>query len=117
MPAAVGTENPAADIFLMVPQDMVDKTDANAQYLEVTWEVTTGSGASAVTTRNSQKLYFKNDLKNGDNPSATGYAAADIDWAKNNFITYTITIGPKPIYFTATVENWDAEQNGYFNVQ
>lgn len=118
LPAAVGTENPAADIFLMVPQDMVSKTDAtNAQYLEVTWEVTTGTGASAVTTRNSQKLYFKNDLKNGDDPSASGYAAADINWAKNNFITYIITIGPKPIYFTATVENWGAEQSGYFNVQ
>lgn len=111
-PAVVGTENPAADIFLMVPQDMVDKTSdaTNAQYLEVTWEVTTGT----VTTRNSQKLYFKNDLKNGDSSTAT---ADDIDWEKNNFITYTITIGPKPIYFTATVENWAAEQNGYFNVQ
>ena len=117
-PAAASTENPAADIFLMVPQAMVNKTDAtNAQYLEVTWEVTTGTGASAVTTRNSQKLYFKNDLKNGDDPSASGYDAADIDWVKNNFITYTITIGPKPILFTATVENWGDVQNGYFNVQ
>lgn len=113
LPEAVGTENPAADIFLMVPQDMVDKTSTNAQYLEVTWEVTTGS----VTTRNSQKLYFKNDLKNGDDPTDTDYDAASLNWVKNNFITYIITIGPKPIYFTATVENWGAEQSGYFNVQ
>ena len=115
LPAAVDAENPEGDIFLMVPQAMVDKTtDAtNAQYLEVTWEVTTGT----VTTHNSQKLYFKNDLKNGDDPSATSYAAASIDWAKNNFITYIITIGPKPIQFTATVENWGTEQFGYFNVQ
>lgn len=109
-PAAGGTENPAADIFLMVPQDMVDKDDTDAQYLDVTWEVTTGT----VTTRNRQKLYFKNDLKNGDTSSAT---ALNINWQKNNFITYTITIGPKPILFTATVENWGDETNGYFNVQ
>ncbi len=118
LPEAVGTENPAADIFLMVPQDMVSKTDAtNAQYLEVTWEVTTGTGTSAVTTRNSQKLYFYNDLKNGDDPTDANYAAAGINWVKNNFVTYIITIGPKPIQFTATVEDWGAAYSGYFNVQ
>lgn len=101
-----------ADIFLMVPQAMVDKAGIDPQYLEVTWEVIT----DGVTTTNTQKLYFKNDVYNGDDPDATGYAQEDIDWGMNNFITYTITIGPKPIYFTAAVTGWDAEENGYMNV-
>ena len=100
------------DLFLMIPQAMVDKAGTNPQALVITWEVITGG----VTTTNTKTLYFKNDLKNGDDPSATGYAALEIDWAKNNFITYNITIGPKPIWFTAEVAAWDAEQNGYFNV-
>lgn len=116
LPAAAGTENPAADIFLMVPQDMVDKDGTSPQSLSVTWDVITTDGSNEVTTRNTQVLYFKNDLKNGDDPSAAGYAAAEINWTKNSFVTYTITIGPKPIQFTAEVGNWGAEQNGYFNI-
>ena len=41
----------------------------------------------------------------------------NLDWAKNASITYTLTIGPKPILFTAEVVDWDAETYGYFNVQ
>ena len=117
LPAAVGTENPATDVFLMLPQKMIPKNEDNTQYLEIKWDVITTDGTTEVTTHNTKKLYFKNDLKNGDDPAATGYAAADIDWNKNDFITYTVTIGPKPIQFTATVADWGTEQNGYFNVQ
>ena len=103
-----------ADIFLMVPQDMVNSPAADEQKLVVTWEVITDGGA---TVTNTKTLSFKTDLKNGDDPNAAGYGAANINWAKNSFVTYTITIGPKPIYFTATVDEWATEQNGYFNVQ
>lgn len=115
-PAAAGTENPATDVFLMVPQEMVAPTfsttpniPANlsntAQYLLVTWEVVT----DGVTTTNTQALYL-------DQCVTTDGGQANIDWAKNNFVTYTITIGPKPILFTAEVNNWDSETTGYFNV-
>jgi hypothetical protein len=107
-----------ADIFLMVPQTMIapafsttPNTPANLsntpQYLLVTWDVVT----DGVTTTNTQALYL-------DQCTTTdgGDTQANIDWAKNTFVTYTITIGPKPIYFTASVVAWDTEQNGYFNV-
>ena len=106
------------DIFLMVPQAMIAPTfsatpntpanlSSNAQYLLVTWDVVT----DGVTTTNTQALYL-------DQCTTTdgGDTQANIDWAKNTFVTYTITIGPKPIYFTASVVAWDTEQNGYFNV-
>ena len=106
------------DIFLMVPQTMIAPTfsatpntpanlSSNAQYLLVTWDVVTGG----VTTTNTQALYL-------DQCTTTdgGDTQANIDWAKNTFVTYTITIGPKPIRFTATVAGWGPEQNGYFNI-
>ena len=106
------------DIFLMVPQTMIAPTfsatpntpanlSSDAQYLLVTWDVISGG----VTTTNTQALYL-------DQCTTTdgGDTQANIDWAKNTFVTYTITIGPKPIYFTASVVAWDTEQNGYFNV-
>lgn len=107
-----------ADIFLMVPQTMITptfsttpNTPANLsntpQYLLVEWEVVT----SGVTTTNTQALYLDQCVTTDG-----GDTQANIDWAKNSFVTYTITIGPKPIRFTATVENWATEQNGYFNV-
>ena len=109
--AAPATNNDA-DIFLMVPQAMLDKADTNPQSVVVKWDVTT----NGVTTHNTKTLYFKNDLKTTDN--ITGPAAAmNLDWAKNASITYTLTIGPKPILFTAEVVDWDAETYGYFNVQ
>ena len=76
------------------------------QYLEVTWKVITGE----TETTNTRKLYLYNCLDNNDNPQT-------INWLKNNFVTYMVTIGPSPIYFTGTVTNWAAEQNGYFNAQ
>ena len=97
-----------SDIFLMVPQTMIAKTGTNPQYLEVTWEVIT----DGVTTTNTKKLYLDECVtaENGD-------TQANIDWAKNTFVTYTITIGPKPIWFTGVVTEWASEQNGYFDVQ
>ena len=134
-----------ADIFLMIPQDMVAKTDAsNAQKLVVTWKVkvyedaasatanagtTVGSNGLVSVTQNVKTLYLDECVKSDepmyddDNNSATDEVAnpdytaqANIDWARNAFVTYTITIGPKPIWFTATVDEWGTEQFGYFNV-
>lgn len=109
-----------ADIFLMVPQDMV----ASTQTLTVTWKVkvydteehasaNAGTGLLSETT-NTKALSFYSDLKTSDTDDTSVSA---INWVKNNFITYTITIGPKPIWFTAEVSPWASEQNGYFNVQ
>lgn len=118
IPADASSSNPATDIFLMVPQDMITPSFSatpntpanlsnNAQYLLVSWNVTTGG----VTTSNTQALYLDQCVTE-DN----GSTQANIDWAKNSFVTYTITIGPKPIYFTATVTDWATEQTGFFNV-
>ncbi len=96
-----------ADIFLMVPQTMLAKTNAAAQYLEISWTVTT----SGVTTENTAKLYL-DDCVSIDG----GTTNADLDWEKNHSVTYTVTVGPQPILFTATVENW-TEATGFFNVQ
>ena len=95
-----------ADIFLMVPQTMLAKTEANAQYLEISWTVTT----DGVTTENTAKLYLDDCVE------TDGTTNADLDWEKNHSVTYTITVGPQPILFTATVENW-TEAAGFFNVQ
>ena len=109
---AAPATNAKADIFLMVPQAMVAKTAAEPQFVEIHWDVTYPDG---VVTHNSAKQYFKNDLKDSDNITAPANDL-DLDWAKNASITYTLTIGPKPILFTATVADWDAETFGYFNV-
>ena len=98
-----------ADIFLLVPQTMLANNNASAQYLEVSWNITT----DGVTTSNTKKLYL-DDCVNSDVPATA--AAANIDWAKNQSVTYTITIAPRQILFTAGVEGWDAESTGYFNV-
>lgn len=95
-----------ADIFLMVPQTMLAKTEANAQYLEISWTVTT----DGVTTENTAKLYLDDCVE------TDGTTNADLDWEKNHSVTYTVTVGPQPILFTATVENW-TEAAGFFNVQ
>ena len=120
--AAPATNNPA-DIFLMVPQAMIEPVfsttphtpanlDNKPQYVLVEWDVIT----NGVTTHNTKALYFDTDLKTTDNITAPA-AAMDLDWAKNASITYTLTIGPKQILFTGAVtEGWDVETNGYFNI-
>ena len=108
------------DIFLMVPQDMA----ADTQAINVTWNVKvydTAANANAngttgllSSTPNTATLSFYSDLKVSDTDDT---AASAINWAKNSFVTYTITIGPKPIWFTAEVVDWATEQNGYLNAQ
>lgn len=126
------------DIFLMVPQTMVAEGDtdedsdatcvaADEQKLVITWNVkvydtadnatanastTVGEGGLLATTTNSATLSFKNSLRNSDDSAA----ASTINWGKNNFVRYTITIGPKPIWFTAEVTDWASPQDGYFFV-
>lgn len=107
------------DIFLMVPQDMA----ADAQKLVLKWKVkvydtaehANDNGATGLlsTTVNTKTLSLYSDLVTSDTNDTSVSA---INWAKNNFITYTITIGPKPIWFTAEVADWAGEQNGYMNV-
>ena len=109
------------DIFLMVPQDMVESSGTTPQYILITWDVKTydtaahaaakGTEGLLSTTSNSQKVYLDNvDVVD------SSLAAASNDWAKNQFTTYTITVGPKPIRFTAKVEGWDDETTGAITV-
>lgn len=89
-----------ADTFLMVPQTIA----ADQQKIAVTWTVATTGSATITNT----KTIDLNDIKN---------SGAHIDWAKNNQVTYTITIGPKPIRFTATVDtDWASVTNGTVSV-
>ena len=123
---SVGDGN--ADIFLMVPQDMVAYDQTNPQKIVITWDVKTfdtsenanNNGATATTvgsngllaiTHNSQVIFLDNvAVKDAlDNPASN-------DWAKNQFTTYAITVGPKPIRFTATVVSWDDETTGVISV-
>mgnify|MGYP002623396589 CR=1 FL=1 len=109
------------DIFLMVPQDMA----ATTQTLNLTWRVRvydngdhatsnsgTAEGGLLSETINTKALSLYSNLVTSDSDDTSAYA---INWGMNQFITYTITIGPKPIYFTGTVNAW-GEQNGYFSV-
>ena len=105
------TKDPTAvadgEIFLMVPQTMLENNVANAQKITVKWDVVT----DGVTTSNEADL-FLNDCKSTDG----GNVDANIDWVKNHSVIYTITIGPQPIRFTATVASWEDDQAGFFNV-
>ena len=116
---AVGGED--ADIFLMVPQETVASTGTTPQYILITWDVKTydtaahatakGTEGLLSTTSNSQKVYLDDvDVKDGSDNTVSN------DWAKNQFTTYTITVGPKPIRFTAEVEGWDDETFGAISV-
>ena len=108
------------DIFLMVPQNMA----ADTQKITVKWNVkiydtaahaTANDGTGLIsTTPNTKVLSLYSNLVTSDTNDT---AVAAIDWAKNNYINYIITIGPKPIWFTGSVTAWDTVQNGYFNVQ
>lgn len=107
------------DAFLMVPQAMVAAT----QKITVTWRVKVYDTAAHATandgtgllsnTKNTKALSFKTDLNTSDTDDT---AAAAIDWQKNHYVKYTLTIGPKPILFTATVTGWNTVENGYINV-
>ena len=123
------------DIFLMVPQTMVAAGDtdedsqstcvaADEQKLVITWNVkvydteahatANGSDGLISTTTNTANLSFKNSLRTSDDSAA----ATAINWAKNQQVNYTITIGPKPILFTAEVVAWTTPASeGFFNVQ
>ena len=94
-------------LFLLVPQTMLANTNASAQYIEVSWKVVT----DGITTNNTRKIYLDDcvDTDGGSNP-------ADIDWEKNNFITYVITIAPAQILFTGAAYDWDTETFGYYNI-
>lgn len=105
---AANSGNDADDVFLLVPQTMLANTDANAQYITVTWTVTT----DGIPTTNTRKIYL-DDCVTTDG----GSTAANIDWEKNNFVTYVITIAPKQILFAGEAAAWDAEQIGYYNIQ
>ena len=87
----------ADDVFLMVPQNIV----AGTQTLTITWTVKSGADAEITNTATVDL----NDIKTS--------ADAHIDWVKNSQVTYTITIGPKPIYFTGSVEGWTATEGAY----
>lgn len=104
------------DIFLLVPQVMVAPTrdannivtdDATAQYIHVYWTVTT----DGIETHNNRKVYL-DECVTTDN----GDVQANIDWKKNNFVTYIITIAPNQILFTGSAYEWDPEQTGYYRI-
>ena len=95
------------DIFLLVPQTMLAKTETNAQYIPGTWTVTT----DGVATENTKKIYLDECVSTDG-----GSTQANIDWDKNNFITYIITIAPNQILFNAQVTGWDTEEIGYYNI-
>ena len=122
-----------ADLFLMVPQTMVVPTFSTTpnipanlsntpQYILVEWDVkaydtaahATANGAEGLlsTTHNTQAIYLDNVVvKNSSD------AVVSNDWAKNQFTTYTITVGPKPIRFTAVAVAWDDETFGNVTVR
>ena len=128
-PTAIG--GAASDIFLMVPQTLEASGGSDPQTLTLTWDVktfdtssnastygatqtTVGSNGLLSITHNSKVLYL-----NGDCMTTYGGATpTTFNWEKNGNVLYTITVGPKPIRFTATVTAWDDPvTNGYINVQ
>ena len=84
-----------ANLFLMVPQDMA----ANVQKIKITWTVQTGS--EAVVT-NTKTFDLRNITTDGLAPSTSNV----VNWEANHQVEYTITVGPNPIYFTASVTPW-----------
>ena len=90
----------ADDTFLMVPQTIA----ADTQKITITWTVAT-TGSATITNTKTIDLYDILDSTSNH-----------IQWNKNLQVSYTITVGPKPIYFTATVDPWTTEQAGSINV-
>ncbi len=105
----------ANDIFLLVPQTMVAPTrsagvvtdDSTAQYIDVAWTITT----DGIATNNSKRIYLDECVTTDG-----GDTQANIDWEKNNFVTYIITIAPNQILFTGAATAWDDEAFGYYRV-
>ena len=97
---AVSSGNDANDIFLMVPQTIA----ADQQKLTISWTVQSGSDP-AIPNEATVDLYDMLDSSSNH-----------INWAKNQYVIYTITVGPHPIYFTATVAGWDGPTNGFYTV-
>lgn len=95
----------AKDVFLMVPQDI----ENGVQKLTITWTVAT-TGSATITNTKTINLY---DITK-DGLAHTAENA--INWAMNNQVIYTITVGPQPIYFTGTVEAWGTTVNGQISV-
>ena len=113
---AANSGNAANDIFLLVPQTMNAPTrdgngdvtsDTGAQFIDVTWTVTT----DGVGTQNTRRIYLDECVTTDG-----GSTQADIDWAKNNFVTYIITIAPNQIFFTGAAANWDGETQGFYKI-
>lgn len=115
---AANSGKKADDIFLLVPQQMTAPvrdtnptkdvlSDTGAQFIDIWWTVTT----NGVATHNTKRVYL-DECKTTDG----GNVDADIDWEKNNFVTYIITIAPNQILFTGTANNWDDEAFGYYRV-
>lgn len=96
-----------SEVFLMVPQTMIAQSGTNPQIIRVNWDVVT----DGVTTHNQKDLYLDECVTTDG-----GSTQANIDWVKNYSVVYTITIGPKPIRFTATVDPWAEAKNGYYSV-
>lgn len=105
------------DIFLMVPQAIAD----NTQKITLTWLVKTfavganhSSDAPLSVTTNTKVI----DLYDITTDGAAHGASNGITWDQNHQVTYTITVGPKPIYFTATVDEWTTPvEAGQIDVQ
>ncbi len=95
------------NLFLMVPQTMLAKTEAKPQYIEVSWKVVT----DGITTNNTRKIYLDECVTTDG-----GDTQANIDWVKNYFVTYVITIAPNQILFTGDAANWEDEEIGYYRI-
>ncbi len=127
-PATVDNATNDDVIFLMVPQTMLANDQADAQYIDIAWDVksfdtadnasnhpdetTIGANGLQSITSNTKKIYL-DDCMTSDG----GSTLANIDWDKNMNVVYTITVGPKPIWFTGDVATWASVTNGYYNVQ
>ena len=99
-----------SDIFLMVPQTMLTSAAAYHQDLYLKWAVTNGSG----TTYHQVTL-----LLDECHPSVGDLDFAEMDWAPNKFVTYTILIGAKPIQFDEVevkIEPWSEDVTGYYPI-
>ena len=105
-----------ADVFLMVPQTMNAPTrdtngdvtsDTSAQFIDVTWTITT----AGIATQNTKRIYL-DECYSADG----GSTLANIDWDKNNSVIYVITIDPKQLLFTGTAAGWDDNTTGYYSI-